>query len=75
VKKDDGIVEEKRRPRYVITYNTEGNISKRASYDQNGAITAKYVHTYDAHGRSTGYEEYAAVLDKTLTTPREILLQ
>jgi hypothetical protein len=70
VRKDDGIVEEKRRPWYVITYNTEGNISKRASYDQSGAITAKYVHTYDANGRSTGYEEYAALLDKTLTIPR-----
>ena len=62
--------EEKRRSWYTTTYNTEGNISERASHDESGAITAKYIHTYDANGRSTGYEEYAAVLDKTLTIPR-----
>lgn len=62
--------EEKRRPSFTTTYNTEGNISKRATYDSTGAISARYVHTYDANGRSTGYEEYAAMLDKTLTIPR-----
>ena len=70
VKKDNRIVEGKRRPWHTTTYDTEGNISDRASYDPSGAITAKYVHTYDAYGRSTGYEEYAALLDKTLTIPR-----
>ena len=63
-------VEEKRRPWYTTTYNTEGNISEKLSYDPNGAIIEKLVHTYDANGRSTGYEEYAAMLDKTLTIPR-----
>src|SRR5215216_259031 len=63
-------VEEKSRPWYTTTYNTEGNISGKTSYAPNGAIAARYVHTYDANGRSTGYEEYAALLDQTLTIPR-----
>ena len=70
VSRDNGTVEEKTRPWHTTTFNTDGNISERSSYDQNGTITARYVHTYDAKGRSTGYEEYAALLDKTLTIPR-----
>jgi hypothetical protein len=70
VRKDNRIVEGKRRPWYTTTYNTEENISERVSYDQSGAISEKLVHTYDANGRSTGYEEYAALLDKALTIPR-----
>lgn len=67
----DGRVEEgKRRPWHSTTYNSEGNISERISYDHTGAITAKYIHTYDVKGRGTGYEEYSATLDKSLTTPR-----
>jgi len=69
VKKDNGIVEARRRW-YTTTYNTEGNISEKVTYDQSGAILEKLVHTYDANGRSTGYDEYAALLDKTLTIPR-----
>jgi len=30
-------------------------------------MAAKYIHTYDAMGRNTGYEEYSATLDKNLT--------
>ena len=70
VKKDDRMVEGKRRPWHTTTYNTEGNISDKVTYDPSGAITARYVHTYDGNGRSTGYEEYAALLDKSLTIPR-----
>ena len=66
----DQIAEEKGRPLFTTTYNTEGNISEKIAYDQNGAITQKLVHTYDENGRSTGFEEYAAMLDKTLTIPR-----
>jgi YD repeat-containing protein len=69
VTKDNRIVETRSRW-YTTTYNTEGNISERVIYDQNGAILEKLVHTYDANGRSTGYEEYAAILDKSLTIPR-----
>ena len=70
VRKDNGVAEEQRRRWHTTTYNTEGNISEKTSYDQSDAITVRLVHTYDASGRSTGYEEYAALLDKTLTIPR-----
>ena len=56
VKKDNGIVEARRRW-YTTTYNTDGNISEKVTYDQSGP-TEKLVYTYDANGRSTGYEEY-----------------
>ena len=69
VTKDNQIVEKKRR-RHITTYNTEGNIAERALYNQNNAIAARELYTYDAHGRSTGYEEYTPWLDKTLTIPR-----
>lgn len=69
VRKDNRIVEGMRRPRHTTTYNTEGNILEKTTYES-GAITGKYVHTYDANGRNTGYEEYSAILDKTLTIPR-----
>lgn len=65
-KKDEGT----RHLRYRTTYNTDGNISERVTFDRSGAITAKYIHTYDGNGRSTGYEEYVGLLDKTLSGPR-----
>ncbi|PYS74368.1 MAG: hypothetical protein DMF69_01925 [Acidobacteria bacterium] len=68
--KDGSTVEGKRRPWYSTTYNNEGNISEKISYDQTGAILEKLIHTYDGKGRSTGYEEYASMLDKSLTIPR-----
>ena len=61
---------EKRRRWHTTTYNPEGNILEKVTYDQNDAILEKLVHTYDANGRNTGYEEYPALLDKTLTIPR-----
>ena len=70
VRKDNGIVEEWRWPLHFTTYNTEGNISALDSYDRSGAIIERLVHTYDANGHSTGYEEYPALLDKNLTVPR-----
>jgi len=69
VRKDNQIVEGTRRPWHTTTYNTEGNIIEKTTFEH-GAITARYVHTYDANGRNTGYEEYSAILDKTLTIPR-----
>ena len=69
VSNDNGVVE-KRHRWYTTAYNTEGNISKRTSYDQNGEIIAINIHTYDANGRSTGYDEYARLGDKTLTSKR-----
>ena len=70
VRKNDGTVEEKSRRMFTTSYNTDGNIAERASYDQTDTITARYVHTYDTNGRSTGYEEYPYLIDKTLTIPR-----
>ena len=55
---------------FTTSYNTDGNISERAAYDQTDAITSRHVHTYDTNGRSTGYEEYPYLIDKTLTIPR-----
>jgi YD repeat-containing protein len=69
LRKDNQVVEFDRRS-HTTTYNTEGNISERTSYDQNDAIRERLVHTYDAKGRNTGYKEYSALLDKTLTYPR-----
>jgi len=68
--KDGSTVEGKRRALEITSYNSEGNISKKVSYDQTGAITVRYIHTYDARGRNTGFEEYSAILDKSLTIPR-----
>ena len=70
VLKDGSTVEGKRRPLESTTYNSEGNISEKVSYDQTEAITNKLIHTYDAKGRNTGFEEYSAMLDKSLTIPR-----
>ena len=69
--KDGKIEQGKRRPWYSTTYNLEGNIIERTSYDHLGNITEKLVYTYDTTGRNTGYEEYSATLDKTLTIPRK----
>lgn len=68
--KNGSTVEGKRRPWHSTSYNTEGNISERVSYDPTGAITDRYKHTFDAKGRSTGYEEYSAFMHKSLTIPR-----
>jgi antitoxin component YwqK of YwqJK toxin-antitoxin module len=63
-------VEESSRAIQKITYNTQGNILEEISYDQNSAISQKLTYLYDAEGRCTGYDEYAALVDKSLTIPR-----
>jgi len=70
VLKDGSTAEGKRQPLESTIYNSEGNISEKVSYEQTGAITSKLIHTYDAKGRNTGFEEYSAMLDKSLTIPR-----
>lgn len=52
------------------TYNEEGNRVEEVTYDPSGSPSGKYVYTYDAAGRNTGYEEYSSLLDKSLTRPR-----
>ena len=69
VGQDNQIVEKKRR-RHTTTYNTEGNMAERVLYDQNDKIMARDLYTFDADGRSTGYEEYVLWIDKASTTPR-----
>jgi hypothetical protein len=68
--KNGANVEESRRTVRSTTYNTQGRILEDVSYDQYGAISQKLVYTYDSEGRGTGYNEYAALLDKSLTIPR-----
>lgn len=69
--KDGKIEEGKRRPWHSTTYNPEGNIIERISYDHVGNVTEKIIYTYDTRGRNIGYEEYSAAVDKTLTIPRK----
>lgn len=61
---------EKKRRRHITTYNAEGNMAERVLYDQNDKLMARDLYTFDADGRSTGYEEYVLWVDKALTTPR-----
>lgn len=69
VTKDNQSVENKRRW-HITTYNTDGNTTEKVLYDQNDKIMARDLYTYDANGRSTGYEEYVLWIDKALTIPR-----
>ena len=71
VMKDGKIEQGERRHWHSTTYNPGGNIIERLSYDPLGHIAEKLVYTYDTRGRNTGYEEYPAILDKTLTIPRK----
>src|SRR6266498_910547 len=68
--KDGKIVEGNRLLWHSVTYNINGNITERVSYDRLGSIYVKYLHTYDPAGRCIGYEEYYTNPDKTFTRPR-----
>jgi len=68
--KDGAVVELSRRTTQKTTYDRQGNIVEDLSYDQDSSISQRLVYTYDAEGRSTGYNEFAAMLDKSLTIPR-----
>jgi hypothetical protein len=69
--KDGKIVEGNRLLWHSVTYNINGNITERVSYDRLGSIYVKYLHTYDPAGRCIGYEEYYTNPDKTFTRPRK----
>jgi hypothetical protein len=59
------IVEGRHIPRQNISFNNEGNKTEDIVYDSQGAILEKIVSTFDAMGRTNGYEEYSSTVDKT----------
>ena len=68
---DGKTIQGARRLWHSVTYNLDGNITERISYDHLGRISGKFIHTFDLKGRCTGYEEYSSAVDKTLTAPRK----
>jgi hypothetical protein len=68
--KDGGSVEGRRNRVSKTTYDERGNRAEVVTYGEDGSPSARHVYTYDAEGRGTGYEEYNAILDKSLTRPR-----
>ena len=68
--KDGRGVESKRGIVRKTIYDEQGRRAEEVMYDQGGSPSARNVYTYDAAGRSTGYEEYNSVLDRSLSKPR-----
>ena len=68
--KDGRSVEGRRVLVQKTTYNERGNKVEEVTYGEGGSPIQKLVYTYDAEGRNTGYEEYASMLDKSLSKPR-----
>jgi YD repeat-containing protein len=54
----------------TISFDERGNRTEAIIFEQNGEISTRFVYTYDAQGRNTGYDEYVSLLDKSLQTPR-----
>jgi hypothetical protein len=52
------------------TYDEQGRKAEDVSYDQSGSPSRRAVYAYDAEGRSTGYDEFSGLLDKSLANPR-----
>ena len=65
--KDEKSVAGPRVPLQQIAYDVSGNRTKRVEFNRDGSIAQTIVYYYDAEGRNTGYEEYAAGLN----TPRK----
>src|ERR1044072_3904787 len=68
--RDGRSVESRRVPILKTTYDEQGRKGEQVSYNQSGAPSQRLVYTFDAAGRSTGYEEYNGVVDRNLGTPR-----
>ena len=60
-------VEGPRMPVQTIDYDMRGNRLKRVDFNRDGSVAQTIVYTYDAEGRSTGYEDYIPGLN----TPRK----
>jgi hypothetical protein len=67
---DGGSVEYRRNHVSKTSYDEQGRRAEEVTYDQAGSVSQRLVYTYDAAGRSTGYEEYSGLLDKGLSKPR-----
>ena len=61
--KDGKSVEGPRMPVQSIDYDERGNRVKRVDFNRDGSITQTIVYTYDAEGRSTGYEDFTPGLE------------
>ncbi len=69
--KDGKTEQAKRLPWYSNTFNPQGNLTERITYNHLGNIIEKIVYTFDAKGRSIGYDEYHTISDKIITLPRK----
>lgn len=68
--KDGRSVEAGRKPVRKTSYDEQGRRVEEVTYDQAGSVSQRLVYTYDAEGRNTGYEEYASLVDRSLSKPR-----
>lgn len=73
ITKENGEIKEtSRKLRYYESFNENGNISERITYQlENENILDKMIYHFDSDGRNIGYDEFVWSLDKTLTIPRK----
>jgi hypothetical protein len=57
-------------PFQQVDFNTEGNKTAESVF-QDGALSSRYVYTYDSSGVNTGYEETYRTPEKTFSRPRK----
>lgn len=67
ITKDGKSVEGPRVSQHTVTYDERGNKVKQVEFNRDGSVAQTIVYSYDAEGRSVGYEDYAA----GLSTPRK----
>jgi uncharacterized protein (DUF2147 family) len=65
--KDGKSVEGARMPVQAVDYDERGNVVKRVDFNRDGSVAQTIVYSYDAQGRSTGYEDFTPGLN----TPRK----
>lgn len=57
-------------PWHSASYDRAGHLTGAVTHDPRGNVIQKLVYTFDAQGRPTGYEEFDAAVDKSLTVAR-----